>query len=182
MEDALLEDMCEIGGLEFDGDPEEMSEKDKMEMVKRLSKLPETEHIFKNEKTFANFVDHQLQQSGPGLSNALTPNFDKLGVNILPPSRKVSNVSMRSRISNISHMSVVSTNPSESLHSHSKRTSTYEMGYKVAKDQTIESNDYGCCCFINQTNLSRIDVQNQVTLEEIKNETKKRRKKLTNKQ
>ena len=36
MEDALLEDMCEIGGLEYDGDPENMTESDKLHMVKRL--------------------------------------------------------------------------------------------------------------------------------------------------
>merc|ERR1712007_412453 len=105
-----------------------------MEMVKRLSRLPATEHIFKNEKTFANFVDHQLQQNGPGATNILTPKFDQLGVNTLGPSRQGSSLSVGSRISNVSRLSRMSNTSRVSDlsggQSQGKRLSTYEMGYK----------------------------------------------------
>ena len=35
-EDSILEDMCEMASVEFDGDPESMTLKDKSKLLKRL--------------------------------------------------------------------------------------------------------------------------------------------------
>lgn len=59
-EDALLEDMCELAGTEFDGDATQMTNRDKNHMLKRLSKAPKTEQYFKSERAFSEFVNSRL--------------------------------------------------------------------------------------------------------------------------
>jgi len=64
-EDALLEDMCQLADMEFDGDATSMTDRAKNKMLKRLSRAPQTENLFKSERALSEFV--QRQQLGlPG--------------------------------------------------------------------------------------------------------------------
>jgi len=58
-EDALLEDMCELADIEYEGDPTKMSKTDKSKMLKRLSKAPQTESYFKSERALTQFYEHK---------------------------------------------------------------------------------------------------------------------------
>lgn len=58
-EDALLEDMCELADIEYEGDPTKMSRNDKSKMLKRLSKAPQTEGYFKSERALTQFYENK---------------------------------------------------------------------------------------------------------------------------
>ena len=55
-EDSLLEDMCQMADIEFDGDATHMTDKAKSKMLKRLSRAPQTENLFKSERALSEFV------------------------------------------------------------------------------------------------------------------------------
>ena len=55
-EDSLLEDMCQLADIEFDGDATHMTDKAKSKMLKRLSRAPQTENLFKSERALSEFV------------------------------------------------------------------------------------------------------------------------------
>lgn len=64
-EDSLLEDMCQLADIEYDGDATHMTDRAKNKMLKRLSRAPQTENLFKSERALSEFV--QRQQLGlPG--------------------------------------------------------------------------------------------------------------------
>jgi len=48
-EDSLLEDMCQLADIEYDGDATHMTDRAKNKMLKRLSRAPQTENLFKSE-------------------------------------------------------------------------------------------------------------------------------------
>jgi len=58
-EDALLEDMCELADIEYEGDPTKMNKTDKTKMLKRLSKAPKTEGYFKSDKALNQFYENR---------------------------------------------------------------------------------------------------------------------------
>jgi len=59
--------MCEMAEVEFDGDPESMTLKDKSKLLKRLSKNPQTEQYFRNERALSEFIETKLQITIPEL-------------------------------------------------------------------------------------------------------------------
>ena len=58
-EDALLEDMCELADIEYEGDATKMSNMEKSNMLKRLSKQPKTENYFKSERALSEFYENR---------------------------------------------------------------------------------------------------------------------------
>ena len=58
-EDALLEDMCELADIEYEGDATKMSNMEKSNMLKRLSKQPQTESYFKSERALSEFYENR---------------------------------------------------------------------------------------------------------------------------
>ena len=59
-----MEDLCEIGGLESDKNANDFTDDDKKKMLKRLSRLPQTEKFLRNEQALSNFVDSQYRTIG----------------------------------------------------------------------------------------------------------------------
>ena len=51
--------MCEIADIEYEGDPTQMKIKDKNKMLTRLSKNPQTEQYFRDEKALSQFFDNR---------------------------------------------------------------------------------------------------------------------------
>ena len=63
-EDPLLEDLCEIGGVEAERNAEEISDKEKRQMLMKLSKVPATEKFLRNEQALGKFVESQYRGMG----------------------------------------------------------------------------------------------------------------------
>jgi len=80
-EDALLEDMCELADIEYEGDPTKMSRNDKSKMLKRLSKAPQTEGYFKSERALTQFYENK-HLNLPG-----TESQRKTHIGVIPQSR-----------------------------------------------------------------------------------------------
>ena len=59
-----MEDLCEIGGVEAETNATEFSDKEKRQMLTRLSKIPATEKFLRNEQALGNFVESQYRGMG----------------------------------------------------------------------------------------------------------------------
>jgi len=106
-EDSLLEDMCQMADIEFDGDATHMTDKAKSKMLKRLSRAPQTENLFKSERALSEFVARQQL----GLPGQKQSRHTHLGIHQLGIDSRLS--SYGSRMSNMgmgSHNSRMSTN------------------------------------------------------------------------
>merc|ERR1712137_194824 len=135
IEDPLLEDMCALGDLEFDGDAENMTKRDKEKMLHRLSIKPSTEKFFRNEQALSTYIENTIQSYGAiPLSN-----ISNLGHN----TSKISN--QRSRLGgNISKVSVRSCD-SKLSNAPQPNHNNYELGYKIAQKRRHEQNSPFAC-------------------------------------
>jgi len=97
-EDALLEDMCQLADMEFDGDATSMTDRAKSKMLKRLSKAPQTENLFKSERALSEFVQRQQL----GLPGQKPSRHTHLGIYQLGIDSRMSHVS-GSRMSGLGH-------------------------------------------------------------------------------
>lgn len=101
-EDVLLEDMCEMADIEYEGDATNMNSKDKNKMLTRLSKNPQTEQYFKDEKSLSTFFDNRLTQYTLELPGGFRPSNASrvsMGGNDSRLDVKNSRISHTSRIS-----------------------------------------------------------------------------------
>jgi len=53
-----------MGELEFDGDAENMTKRDKEKMLHRLSIKPSTEKFFRNEQALSTYIENTIQSYG----------------------------------------------------------------------------------------------------------------------
>merc|ERR1712168_1063361 len=98
--------MCQLADIEFDGDATHMTDKAKSKMLKRLSRAPQTENLFKSERALSEFVARQ-QLGIPGQKQS---RHTHLGIHQLGIDSRLS--SYGSRMSNMavgSHNSRVPT-------------------------------------------------------------------------
>lgn len=102
-EDSILEDMCELAEVEFDGDPETMSAKDKSKLLKRLSKNPQTEQYFKSERALSHFIEQKLNIRIPELERKTHLGIfrDKSHGGRMSASKSRISLGVDSRISNV---------------------------------------------------------------------------------
>jgi hypothetical protein len=120
VEDVLLEDMCEIADIEYEGDPTQMNIKDKNKMLTRLSKNPQTEQYFRDEKALSQFFDNRVTLELPVLNKMTAKNesFSRVSLGIdsrlesrySKISRNASRISAQSRISGTSRISAAKIN------------------------------------------------------------------------
>merc|ERR1712147_438176 len=163
-EDPLLEDMCEIAGLEADRDAERITQRDKQKLLSKLSTNQATEKYFRNEQAFSNFVDNQqtMAQGQRFHSTLHTTDTMRSGYSQLSVNKQRSTYGMSGRMSSQhsrmstrqSNMSMgrgisrISNQGSNSSFggTHEKRVShAYEMGMELARQRQCET-DHEIIC------------------------------------
>jgi len=138
IEDPLLEDMCALGDLEFDGDAENMTKRDKEKMLHRLSIKPSTEKFFRNEQALSTYIENTIQSYGAiPLSN-----ISNLGHN----TSKISNQRSRLGGNTLSKVSVRSCD-SKLSNAPQPNHNNYELGYKIARGRRNEQNSPFTFCW-----------------------------------
>lgn len=115
-EDSLLEDMCQLADIEFDGDATHMTDKAKSKMLKRLSRAPQTENLFKSERALSEFV--QRQQLGlPGQKQS---RHTHLGIYQLGIDSRISSYGSR-----MSQLGINSGNSQSRMSTHNQTVSRF---------------------------------------------------------
>jgi len=162
-EDPLLEDMCEIAGMEADRDAERITQRDKQKLLSKLSVNQATEKYFRNEQAFSNFVDNQqtMAQGQRFHSTLHTTDTMRSGYSQLSVNKQRSTYGAMSRHSNQSRMSTrqsnmsmgrghsrISQQGSNSSFTREKRVSNaYDMGMELARQrESGESYELICGC------------------------------------
>jgi len=148
--------MCAIGELEFDGDAENMTKRDKEKMLHRLSIKPSTEKFFRNEQVLSNYIENTIQSYGA----IPVSNITNLGHN----TSKISN--QRSRLGgNVSKVSVRSCDSRLSMtgqQMNAQQQCGYELGYKIARQRRNDQNS-PFSCFRNLVRFNREPEQTKRT-------------------
>jgi len=150
IEDPLLEDMCAMGELEFDGDAENMTKRDKEKMLHRLSIKPSTEKFFRNEQALSNYIENTIQSYGPiPVSNItnLGHNTSKISNQRSRLGGNVSKVSVRSCDSKLSTTGSRLNVTGSRLNVAQPTHNNYELGYKIArKRRNADNSPFDKCC------------------------------------
>merc|ERR1712106_380486 len=149
-EDPLLEDMCEIAGMEADRDAERITERDKQKLLSKLSTNQATEKYFRNEQAFSNFVDNQqtMAQGQRFPSTLHTTDTMRSGCSQLSVNKQRSTHGATSRLSNHSRMSTRQSNMSMGR-GHSRMSNQGSHGSLTGMHEKRVSNAYdmGKCNF-----------------------------------
>jgi vacuolar-type H+-ATPase subunit I/STV1 len=144
IEDALLEDMCEMANEEYEGDATRMNDKGKIKMLKKLSKNHKTEEYFKTENDLAQFMENKLKL--PGGLNMAKPEMQRSKISLGIDSRISNhnlNVSLsrlsqqKSRLSNTSYCDEGSLQQGNELKKSQSRT--YEMATNIISGKKKKS-------------------------------------------
>jgi len=142
-EDPLLEDMCEIAGMEADRDAERITERDKQKLLSKLSTNQATEKYFRNEQAFSNFVDNQqtMAQGQRFPSTLHTTDTMRSGCSQLSVNKQRSTHGATSRLSNHSRMSTRQSNMSMGR-GHSRMSNQGSHGSLTGMHEKRVSNAY----------------------------------------